>query len=155
MVSPDNIDMSDQRVGEISSEGLLKGRKHFAQSVMVSDAVSKLGKTYLVSVQPGVKTNTVYDCENVLEQGLLLAIRRISNNDFVFQQEGAPAHRRLPVLQCAGVHWTRKLAAKQSRSKSRGLFGVETGEHCSRWCNVTKVQTLISWSKFWSTPALS
>ena len=28
-----------------------------------------------------------------LEQGLLPAIRRISNNDFVFQQDEAPAHR--------------------------------------------------------------
>ena len=36
-------------------------------------------------VQPGAKLNSVYYCENALEQGLLPAIRRISNNDFVFQ----------------------------------------------------------------------
>jgi len=35
----------------------------------------------------------VYYCDNVLEKGLLPDIRRISNNDFVFQQDGAPAHR--------------------------------------------------------------
>jgi len=35
-------------------------------------------------------------------------------------------HCRLPALQCAWVHWTRKLAAKQSRSKSRGLFSVDS-----------------------------
>jgi len=59
---------------------------------MVSIAVSKLGKTDLVFVQPGAKINTVYYCENVLEQGLLSGIRRISN-DFLFQQDRAPAHR--------------------------------------------------------------
>jgi len=54
---------------------------------MVSVAVSKLGKTDLVSI----KINSVYYCENVLEQGLLPAIRRISNNDNdVFKQDGAP-----------------------------------------------------------------
>jgi len=56
---------------------------------MVAVAVSKLGKTDLVFVQPGAKITSVYYCENVLEQGLLPAIRRISNNDFVFQQDGA------------------------------------------------------------------
>jgi len=53
---------------------------------MVSVAVSKLGKTDLVFVQPGAKINSVYYCENVLEQGLLLAIRRIPKNDFVFSR---------------------------------------------------------------------
>jgi len=58
-------------------ERMLKGRKHFSQSVrpMVSVAVSELGKTDLVSVQPGAKINSVNYCENVLEQGLLPAIR--------------------------------------------------------------------------------
>ena len=71
---------------------MLKGRKHFSQSVrpMFSIAVSKLGKMDLVFVQPGAKINSVYYCENVLEQDLLPAIRRISNNDFVFKQNGAP-----------------------------------------------------------------
>jgi len=77
----------------VSAEQLLKGRKHFSQCAMVSVAVSKLGKTDLAFVQPGAKTNSVYYCENILEQGLLSAICRMSNNDFVFQQDGAPAHR--------------------------------------------------------------
>ena len=100
---------------------------------MVSVGVSKLGKADLVFVQPGAKINSGYYCENVLEQGLLPAIRRISNNDFVYKQDGAPAHRSHHTVaylrsnvQCAWVHWTRKLAAKQSGSKSRGLFSVET-----------------------------
>jgi len=35
---------------------------------MVSVAVLKFGKTDLVFVQPGAKINSVYYCENVLEQ---------------------------------------------------------------------------------------
>jgi len=87
MVSPDKI--QHVRSKSVSAERLLKGRKHLSQSVMVSVAVSKLGKTDLVCVQPGAKINSVYYCENVLKQGLVLAIRRISN-DFVFQQDRAP-----------------------------------------------------------------
>jgi len=44
-------------------------------------------------VQPGAKTNSICYCDNVLEQGLLPDIRRLSNDDFLFQQDGAPAHR--------------------------------------------------------------
>ena len=79
-------------MNEVSAERLLRGRKHSLQSVMVSVAVSKLAETDLVFVQSDTKINSVYYCENVLEQGLLPAIRRISN-DFVVQQDRAPAHR--------------------------------------------------------------
>ena len=44
---------------------------------MVSVAVSKLGKMDVVFVQPGAKINSVYNCENVFEHGLLPAFRRI------------------------------------------------------------------------------
>jgi len=72
-------------------------------------AVSKLGKTDLVFVQPGAKINSVCYCHNVLKQGLLPDIRRSSNYNFLFQQDGAPAllftpHCRLPALPCARVH---------------------------------------------------
>jgi len=52
MVSPDKI--QHVRSKSVSAERLLKGRKHLSQSVMVSVAVSKLGKTDLVCVQPPV-----------------------------------------------------------------------------------------------------
>jgi len=66
---------------------MLKGRKHFSQSVrpMVSVAVSKLSKMDLVFVQPGAKINSVYYCENVLEQGLLPYLEQRLR----FKQEGA------------------------------------------------------------------
>jgi len=59
---------------------------------MVSVAVSKLGKTDLVFVQPGAKINSVYYCHNVLAQGLLPDIHRSLNDNFLFQQDAAPAH---------------------------------------------------------------
>jgi len=95
----------------MSAKRMLNGRKHFSQSVrpMVSVAVSKLGKTDLVFVQPGAKVNSLYYCENVLEQSLLSAIRRISNNDFVVQQDTAPAHRSHHAVAyaylCSIVPW--------------------------------------------------
>jgi len=72
---------------------------------MVSVAVSKLGKTDLVSVQPGAKINSVYYCHNVLEQGLLPDIRCSSNDNFLFQQDGAPAHcsRHTVAYLCSHV----------------------------------------------------
>ena len=63
------------------------------QSIMVFVAVSKLGKTDLVFVQPGAKINSIYYCDNVLEQGLLPDVHSLSNDDFLFQQDGEPAHR--------------------------------------------------------------
>jgi len=37
--------------------------------------------------------NSVYYCHEVLGRGLLPDMRLKSENDFVFQQDGAPAHR--------------------------------------------------------------
>jgi len=75
---------------------------------MVSVAVSKHGKTHLVFMQPGAKINSVYYCDNVLKQGLLPGIRRLSNDDFVsrVQSAGTPftPDCRLLVLPCPGVH---------------------------------------------------
>ena len=75
-----------------------------------------------------------YCCENVLEQGLLPAIRRISNNDLMFKQDGVPYTPFTTLLltcihafQCAWLHWTWKLAAEvQSTSIFRGLFRVDS-----------------------------
>jgi len=79
---------------DIPPQRLLKGRKHFSQSVMVSVAVSKLGKTSLVFVDSGAKVNSTYYCDHVLGgNGLLRDIRRLSANRFIFQQDGAPCHR--------------------------------------------------------------
>ena len=53
------------------------------------------------------------------------AIYRVGQKNW---QDGAPClpHCCLPAFQCAWVHWTRKLAAEQSGSKSRGLCSVDS-----------------------------
>jgi len=79
------FNIPSQRVNEVSVKRLLRGRKHFLQSVMVSVAVTRLAETDLVFVRPDAKINCVNYCKNVLEQGLLSAIHRISNNNFVVQ----------------------------------------------------------------------
>ena len=64
------FNISDQRVS-LPSECWREENISCKALGMIYVAVSKLGKTDLVFVQPGAKMNSVYDCENVLEQGLL------------------------------------------------------------------------------------
>jgi len=78
---------------DVTPARLLKGRKHFSQSVMVSLGVAKQGKTEPFFVESKAKINSVYYCDQVLARGLLPDIRRQSRGDYIFQQDGAPAHR--------------------------------------------------------------
>jgi len=72
-----------------ASERLLRTRPTFSEAVMVSVGGSKLGCTeYCFFVQPGVKINGAYYRDVLLTQKLLPAIRKISGNEFVFQQLG-------------------------------------------------------------------
>jgi len=64
-----------------------------AQSLMVSVTVSSLGATQLHFLEPGVKVNGVYYRNTVLLNMLLLDIRSVIGDYYVFQQDGAPAHR--------------------------------------------------------------
>jgi len=123
------FNMSGQRVNEVSADRLVNGRKHFLQSVMVSVAISKLGKTDVL-VQPGAKINclllwertqTRFTAGNLLYLELRLRVPAGWSACTLFTP-----HCRLPVFQCSWVHWTKKLATKQSGSKSRGLFSVES-----------------------------
>jgi len=91
-----------------------------SRSELASVAVSKLvsGKTGFVFVQPGAKINSVYYCENVLEQVLLPAFYRILNNNFVFQRLRIPAGWSTcalftPHCYLAGFHWTERLISCQ------------------------------------------
>jgi len=47
-------------------------------SVMVSVAVSQVGMTELILVNPGVKVNGQYYCDVLLSQQMLSAIRRVA-----------------------------------------------------------------------------
>lgn len=59
----------------------------------MSVGVSKLGKTDLVFVDPGVKINGAYYRNVLLTQQLLPVMCKISGKFLIFQQDGAPAHR--------------------------------------------------------------
>ena len=65
---------------EIAAERLLLTRPTFSKSVMVSVAVSKLGCTGLVFVEPGVKVNGQHYRDVLLSQELLPAIRHIADD---------------------------------------------------------------------------
>ena len=65
---------------------------------MVSVAVSALGRTSIHFVDPGVKVNGKYYREVLLTRDLLPDIRPYSEY-FVFQQDGAPAHRARETVE--------------------------------------------------------
>lgn len=84
---------------QISSDRLLRTRSTFSKSLMVSVGISKLGRTELIFVDPGAKINGQYYRDVMLAQHLLPAMRHISGNMFVFQQDSAPAHRARETVE--------------------------------------------------------
>lgn len=77
----------------IAADRLLRTRTTFFKSVMVSVGVSKLGRTHLIFIDPGVKINGAYYRDVLLTQEMLPVMREISGDFFIFQQDSAPAHR--------------------------------------------------------------
>jgi len=54
--------------------------------------VSKLGRARLILIKTGPKINGSYYREVVLKHGLLPAMRHLSGETFIFQQDNVPAH---------------------------------------------------------------
>lgn len=75
---------------EIPLENLLIERSHFSEGIMVSVAVSKLGKSNIIFVDAGVKLTSEAYQQQILHY-LLPEIEEIYDN-YIFQQDGAPAH---------------------------------------------------------------
>jgi len=74
---------------------------------MVSIAVSKMGMTELIFVIPGMKVNGQYNCDVLLSQQMLPAIKHVASDTFVFQQDNAPSHRaRTPLKSYSKKHQT-------------------------------------------------
>jgi len=88
----DRVYASVRTKRDVSPSRLLKPRKHFTKSVMVSVAVSKFGKTSLVFMESGAKVNSAYYFDSVLKNGLLPDIRRLSGNNFTFQRSHRSKH---------------------------------------------------------------
>ena len=84
---------------QVSAARLLKTRSTFSKSVMVSVGVSSLGATELIFIDPGVKINGAYYRDVLLSQQLLPAIRALSGEFFIFQQDSAPAHRTYDTVE--------------------------------------------------------
>jgi len=73
---------------QVSAE-LLRTRSTFSKSVMVSVAVSLLGTTELMFIEPGVKISGASYRDVLLGQHLLPAIRSVGGDFFTYN---APAH---------------------------------------------------------------
>ena len=74
---------------QVSAEGLLRTQSTFSKSVMESVAVSLLGTTELMFIEPGVKINGAHYRDVLLGQHLLQAIRSVAGDFFTYN---APAH---------------------------------------------------------------
>ena len=86
----DRIHVAVNQKKEVSPARLLRERKHFSESVMVSIGASFDGKTSVFFIARGVKINGQCYRQDVLTPMLSEIIQK--SPDFVFQQDGAPAH---------------------------------------------------------------
>ena len=89
----------DMKKKEVSAARQLCTRSTFSKSVMVSVGVSTLGCTDLIFIELGIKINGAYYRDVLLSQGLLPAIRQMSGDYYVFQQDSAPAHRAYETVE--------------------------------------------------------
>ena len=125
------------RMKNISARRLLRTRVKFSQSLMVSEtvAVSKLGCTELIFVEPAAKINGEY-YRDVLMQKLLPAIRRVSGDIFVFQQGSDAAHRARDTIELLGRSKPDFIAPDMwpptSRTSTR--LTMPSGQSCSNMC---------------------
>jgi len=62
-------------------------------------AVSKMGVAGLFFVKPKVKVNGKYYQDVLISQQMLPAIRHVAGDNFVFQQDSAPAHRARDTIE--------------------------------------------------------
>ena len=58
-----------------------------------------MGMTDLIFVDPGAKVNGRYYRETLLLSQMLPAIKRVTGDTFVFQQDSAPAHRARETIE--------------------------------------------------------
>ena len=66
---------------------------------LVSVAVSKLGCSELIFVEPRVKVDGAYYRDVLLSHQMLPAIRHLAGDVFVFHQDSAPAHRARATVE--------------------------------------------------------
>jgi len=80
------------RKRDIAADEHLRTRPTFSKFLMASVGVSSLGRTSIHFVEPRVNNNSKYNRDVLLMEDLLPEIREFSEF-YIFQQDGAPAHR--------------------------------------------------------------
>ena len=70
---------------------LIREKSAFPMQFMVSAAVSKLGKTRMVFIPSGLRLDGQAYQDEVLDK-LVPDMKRLSGNDYIFQQDGARCH---------------------------------------------------------------
>ena len=83
---------------DVDEERIHHGKSAFPKALMVSAAVSTLGKTSLYIIDPGTKVNSVYYCDGILSE-LIPEMIDLSGGDFLFQQDGARSHTSAHTLR--------------------------------------------------------
>ena len=82
----------DSNKSEVSDKRILAEESGFAPSVMVSVAISKLGKPSIHIVEPGTKVNREY-YRNALLHKLIPEMDELTNGEYcLFMQDGARSH---------------------------------------------------------------
>ena len=95
----------DTRKHSIAAECLLRCRPTFSKSLMVSLAMSELGCSPLFFIEPGVKVDGRYYRDVLLKQQMLTVAHwwhapyGIAGGTYMFQQDSAPAHYTVQLLQ--------------------------------------------------------
>jgi len=80
------------RKRRVAQEHLLQTHSTFNKSVMVAVGVSKLAQIDMIFIDAKVKFNGAYYRDVLLTQKLLLVMRVICGEFFIFQQGNVPAH---------------------------------------------------------------
>ena len=82
----------ERKKEDIDEARIHHGKSQFPKSIMISAAVSKLGKTSLYIIEQGVRIDSEYYCSSLLSQ-LIPDMNALSpNEDYIFQQDGARSH---------------------------------------------------------------
>lgn len=98
----DRVHSHAQRKGDVPEENLLRLKSRSRGSVMVSIGFTKEHKLRLVFVPYGAKINAATYQKEILEK--MIPELQAKVPDFVFQQDGAPAHTARSTLDYLSAH---------------------------------------------------
>ena len=104
-----------QKKADVNEERIHHGKSQFPKCVMVSAAVSSLGKTSLYIIEQGVRIDSQYYCDGLLSQ-LIPEMTRLSGGNFIFQQDGARSHTSKHTIAYLdnNVHYTADLILRRT-----------------------------------------